>query len=115
MKDLIAIKKPQSTFRLIRALCRTMGKTQWKIHQTLGMDLIRTADRKLMCPLAFAATVATGRPFCTSAPSEAWISLGIGNILGSSVASAADSRTTSVNRSPRHRKLRQILLKAAGL
>ncbi len=101
-----------STFRLLRALCRTMGKTEWAaVSHNVGGQLIRTMHRYHHCPLAFAAKVATGQHltnvhFCTA-----------GHLLGMKMSLAADITAAADGdlRTGERKQVRRILLKAAGL
>ncbi len=109
-----------SDFRLLRALCRTMGKTEWAaVPHSGGGQLIRTwacllgatGHRYPHCPLAFAAKVATGQHLTNGQFCTAGYLLGMKMSLVADIAAAADGDLRTVER----KQVRRILLRAAGL
>jgi hypothetical protein len=107
-----------TTFKLVRSLVRTMGKTQWT---TTGEDkgILRTQmpglNQPILCPIEFAATVAFG-PRKVENDDWYWNYHDAANALQINasqrdlIIGAADNWETEP-----HSKLRQILMKAANL
>src|SRR2546429_309103 len=102
-----------STFRLLRALTRTMQKCEWEL---IGGLLIRARhhckdDGGSVCPLTFVERIAFGLKSERTIfdPTGAGFRLGFSVRQIDSIVEAADGPSVG------HRQLRRILLKAARI
>lgn len=100
-----------TTFRLLRALTRTMQKCEWRLQ---GTTIRAWFKDYAACPLTFVEKIATGRRTVRRLyeTDEAGEGLGIPHELTAAIAYAADSIIFLTSKEV---KLRRILLKAARL
>lgn len=117
MNQLKSSPATPSTFRLMRALCRTMRKTEWEFrtslykHEFRPKQYIRQKGEEDSCPLTFTWHVASGQFYNSRDWEPAAYKLGFPAYLAEDIIGAADE----VMFSERDRQLRRILLRAAGL
>jgi len=114
------ILEQASLFRKMRALCRTMRKTDWEfrydLYGTSASTFLRQKDQEDSCPLTFTWFVASGQFY----HSRDWepVSRKLGFKLHEAekiIMSADHGNSKTVMASKTCKRMRRILLRAAGL
>jgi hypothetical protein len=80
-----------TTFKFVRSVLRTMQKTQWKVFS--NKELRTNPDSthlRPQCPIAYVASVATGREYETGQWREAASAIGMDDLTRDMIVAAAD-------------------------
>ncbi len=113
--------KHPTTFRLLRALVRTMGKTEWEFRRNLygvsRSNFLRQKGEEDSCPLTFTWRIASGQLYRSRDWQTVGHKLGFNAQLAELIILAADHGEGNGfgTAGGTRRRIRRILLRAAGL